>query len=126
MSVQLIERNGQPEWAVLPYADYLRLLEQAEMLEDIQDYDRVKSAVDRGEEEVIPASVVYALTEGESPIKVWREFRELTQTQLAKTTGISVPFLSQLESGKRNASTKVLVAISKALQVDMDDLIIRN
>ncbi len=123
MSVQVIERNGQPEWAILPYEDYLRLVEQAEMGEDIQDYDTVKSAVESGDEEVLPGEVVYALADGENPVKVWREYRKLTQQQLAVTTGISGPYLSQIETGKRKASTKVLVSIADALQVDVDDLI---
>jgi len=41
--IQLIERNGKPEWAVLPYKEYLLLVEQAEMLEDIRDYDTARS-----------------------------------------------------------------------------------
>ena len=123
MSVQLIERNGQPEWAIQPYEDYLRLVEQAEMLEDIQDYDRIKSAVESGDEEILPAQVVYALADGENPVKVWRGYRKLTQEQLAETARISVPYLSQLETGKRKASTKVLVAIAGGLKVDVDDLL---
>ena len=126
MSVQLIEQNGQPEWAILPYEDYLRLVEKAEMLEDIQDYDRVKSAVESGEEEVLPANVAYALADGENPVKIWREYRQLTQQGLAKIAEISVPYLSQIETGKRKASTKVLVAIAGVLQVDVDDLITKT
>ena len=30
MSVQFIEKNGRPEWAVVPYEEYQRLVEQAE------------------------------------------------------------------------------------------------
>jgi len=123
MSVQLIERNGKPEWAVLPYEDYLRLVEQAEMLEDIQDYDRAKAALDAGQEEIIPAEVVFALTEGENPVKVWREFRRLTRRELAEAAGISAPFLSQIESGKRTATTKVLAKLAQALSVTIDELI---
>ena len=126
MSVQLIERNGQPEWAILPYDEYLRLVEQAELLEDIQDYDRIKSAVESGDEEVLPGEVVDALVGGENPVKVWREYRKLTRQQLAETTKISAPYLSQLETGKRKASTKVLVAIARILRVDVDDLITKT
>jgi transcriptional regulator, XRE family len=126
MSVQLIERNGQPEWAVLPYDEYLLLVEQAEMLEDIQDYDRVKKALVSGEEELIPAGVVNALLDCENPIKVWREFRGMTQQQLADAADISTPYLSQLETGKREASIKVLTAIARILKVDVDDLIVRQ
>ncbi len=126
MSVQVIERNGKPEWAVLPYEDYLRLVEQAEMLEDIEDYDRVKAAVEQGNEEVIPAAVVYALVNSENPVKVWRHHRQMSQQQLAQAAGISVPFLSQIETGKRKPSTKVLVMLAQVLHVAMDDLILRD
>ncbi len=37
--VQLIIKEGQPEYAVVPYEMYLQLVEDAEMLEDIRDYD---------------------------------------------------------------------------------------
>jgi DNA-binding XRE family transcriptional regulator len=123
MSVQLIERNGKPEWAVLPYDDYLRLVEQAEMLQDIQDYDHAKAALEAGKEEIIPSEVVFALVDGENPIKVWREYRGLTQQKLAEAAEISVPFLSQIEGGKRKPSTKVIRAIARILNVSVDDLI---
>jgi DNA-binding XRE family transcriptional regulator len=123
MSVQVIERNGQPEWAVLPYEEYLRLVERAEMLQDIQDYDLAKSALESGEEEVISAEVVFALADGENPVKVWRAYRQLTQQQLAEAVGISVPFLSQIETGKRKASIKVMAGLAKNLSVAIDDLL---
>lgn len=123
MSIQIIERNGKPEWAVIPYETYLQLVEQVETLQDIRDYDVVKAALVRGEEELIPSEVVYALADGENPIKVWREFRGLTQLQLADAAGISVPYLSQLESGKRKGSTVVLTAIAKALMLSLDDIV---
>ena len=123
MSVQVIERNRKPEWAVLPYEVYLQLVEQADMLQDLRDYDRIKAAVESGEEETVPAEVVYALLDGENPVKVWREYRNLTQKQLAEAAGISVPYLSQIESGRRRASTRVLSAIARILQVTLDDLI---
>ncbi len=122
MSVQVIERNGKPEWAVLPYEEYLALVEQAEMLEDIRDFDQMKAAVESGEEEIVPAEVVDALLAGENPVKVWREYRKLTQTQAAEAAGISVPFLSQIETGKRKPSTKVLQSLAKVLRLTVDDL----
>ena len=123
MSVQVIERNRKPEWAVLPYEVYLQLVEQADMVQDLRDYDRIKAAVESGDEETVPAEVVYALLDGENPVKVWREYRNLTQKQLAEAAGISVPYLSQIESGRRRASTRVLSAIARILQVTLDDLI---
>ncbi len=71
MSVQIIEKNGQPEWAVLPYEEYQRLVDEAEMLQDIRDYDEVKVTLANGEEELIPSEVTSALLDGENPIIVF-------------------------------------------------------
>jgi len=57
MSVQVIEKNGQPEWAVLPYEEYQRLVAEAEMLQDIRDYDEIKAALTAGDEELIPSTL---------------------------------------------------------------------
>ena len=83
MSVQVIKKDGKPEWAVIPYQEYERLLRDAEMLQDIRAYDEAKKAVEEGEE-IVPSEVVYALLDGENPIRVWREYRGLTQRELAE------------------------------------------
>ena len=121
-TIQIIERNGKPEWAVLPYEEYLKLVEQAELLEDIRDFDEMNAAIKRGEEELIPAEVVNAILDGKSPIKVWREYRGLTQQQLADGIGISKPYLSQLETGKRTGTAEVLSAIADALNVSLEQV----
>jgi len=123
MSVQVINLNGQPEYAVLPYADYQRLLEQAEMLEDVEAYDNARADLAGGKEELIPSNVALSLIRGDNPIRVWREYRKLTQIQLAKEAGITDSFLSQIEAGKRKASVVVLSAIASALKLDVDDIL---
>jgi DNA-binding XRE family transcriptional regulator len=123
MNVQIIERDGNPEWAVIPYKEYVRLVAEAEMLQDVRDYDTILKAVAQGEEETIPAKVVYAILDGENPIRVWREYRQLTQQQLAAAAGISTPYLSQLESGKRAGKTEVLSALANALNVTLEDIV---
>jgi DNA-binding XRE family transcriptional regulator len=97
--------------------------EEAEMLEDIRDYDAIKAAIDRGEEELIPSEVVNAQLDGENPVKVWREYRGLTQQQLSEAAGISTPYLSQIETNKRAGTTEVLAAIAKALKLTLDDIV---
>lgn len=120
--IQIIERDGKPEWAVLPYEDYLQLVEQAELLEDIRDFDEISARIARGEEELIPVEVVDAILDGKKPVKVWREYRGLTQQQLSALVGISKPYLSQLETGKRTGTTDVLSAIAKALDISLDQV----
>ena len=121
MNVQIIEKDGNPEWVVLPYAEYLRLLEEAEMLEDIRDYDQANQAIEHGEE-LIPGEIAYAILDGENPIRVWREYRGLTQAQLGGAAGISVPYLSQIETNKRTRTAEVLSAIASALNLTLDDI----
>ena len=95
------------------------------MLQDIQDYDSVKTAIERGEEELVPIRIAYAMLDGENPIKVWREYRGLTQQALADMAGISKPYLSQIETNKRTGTKEVLLAIAKALKVTLDDIVIQ-
>jgi DNA-binding XRE family transcriptional regulator len=122
MSVQCIQREGQPEFAVLPYEMYLLLVEDAEMLADVRDYDAAMQAVAQ-DEELIPAEVVYAILDGGNPIRVWREHRGLSQGELAAKAGISPSYLSQLESGKWDGTMEVLSAIAFVLKVTLDDLV---
>jgi DNA-binding XRE family transcriptional regulator len=118
----VIEKDGKPEWAIVPYDVYQRLVEEAEMLQDIRAYDEAKQAIEAGEE-LIPSEVTYAILDGASPIRVWREHRGLTQQQLAEAAGISVPYLSQIESGKRKGTTEVLAALAKELGLSLDDVV---
>ena len=99
-----------------------KLLQIREEKQDIRDYDIAKAELENGEDELIPSEVVEALLDGENPIKVWREYRGLTQQQLADTAGISKPYLSQIETGKRKGTVDILSAIAKALNVSLDDL----
>ena len=92
------------------------------MLQDIHAYDEAKKAIEGGEE-LIPSEVTYAILDGANPIRVWREYRGLTQRHLAETAGISVPYLSQLESGKRKGRTEVLAAIAEGLGLSLDDIV---
>jgi hypothetical protein len=95
MKVQVIERDGHPEWAVIRYEDYLALLEKAELMEDIAAFDSAMAAVESGEE-TIPLKVVDSLLAGESPIRVWREYRNLTQVQLAEQAGVKQSYIAML------------------------------
>lgn len=122
MNVQIIEKEGKPEWAVIPYELYLQLQEELEMLEDIRDYDEAKRAIVAGEE-LVPGDVVFAILDGENPVKVWREYRGMTQQQLAEAAEISPSYLSQIESGKRTGSAEVLKAIAGSLHLTVDDLL---
>ena len=98
MKAQLLKKDGKPEFAVLPIAEYRRLLQRLEELEDIKDFRDYK----RSPAESFPAEVVNRLLDEESPVRVCREYRGLTQSQLAEKTGVTVAHISQIEGGKRD------------------------
>ena len=124
--VQIIERDGKPEYAVVPIDEYKKLLELAEDVEDVRAYDRAMGELDRGEDELIPGDVASRLLlDGEHPLKVWREFRKLTQEDLADQAGVTKSYISQIESGDKPGSVALLKRISAALDVDVDDLVQR-
>lgn len=122
MKTQIIRKDGKPEYAIIPYSDYLQLVENAEMLTDIRDYDSAKKALASGEEELIPAEVVDRLLDGDNPVRVWREFRRLTAVELANACGVTAAAISQIESGKRKPSVALLKKIAKTLKIDLDTL----
>ena len=120
MKAQIIEKDSEPEWAVVPYAEYLRLVEAREMLDDINAYDEAMAA---DEEETLPHEMVRRLVEGEPPVRVWREHRGMTQRELAERIGIQKAYLSQIESGRRMGSVKVLANLAETLEVAIEDLL---
>jgi predicted transcriptional regulator len=120
ISAKFIEKRGKPTHAVIPIETYRRLLDELDELVALRAYDRYKANPPK---ETIPASIVYALADGESPVRVWRKHRRLTQAQLAQRCRIAVPYLSQIETGKRQASSVVLKKLASALAVTVDDLI---
>ena len=122
MSVQIIEKDGAPEWAVVPYGEYEQLIRAAEALDDIRAYDEAKGWIAEGEE-LIPSEVTFALLDGGNPIRIWRRHRKLTLQALADSAGISKPYLSQLESGSRSGSTGVLRRLADSLDVTLNDLV---
>lgn len=121
--VQIIERDGNPEWAVIPYKEYLRFVTETKMLQDVRDYDAILESIEQGEEETILSEVVYAILDGANPIRVWREHRGLPQGQLSEAARISKPYLSQIESGKRTGTMEVLSMIANALNLMLDDIV---
>ena len=115
----ILEHDGKPAYVVVRYEVWRDLLEQAEDAEAVRAYDRAKAQRDQ---ETVPIVVADALLAGGRPIRVWREYRRMTQEQLAQAAGVRRAYIAQLESGKRRGSTRVIGDIARALDVDIEDL----
>ncbi|MEN8179689.1 MAG: helix-turn-helix transcriptional regulator [Pseudomonadota bacterium] len=121
---QIIERDGKPEYAVVPYDDYIQLLEVSENFADAVAYDKAMQELDRGEDELIPVEIAHRLlSDKEHPLKIWREYRGLTQEALADQADTTKSYISQIEAGKKPGSVAVLKRLAAALNVDIDDLV---
>ena len=123
MSVQIITSPTGERLVVMPEAEYEALVEAAEDAADIAAFEDFKKRLAAGEEELIPSEMVMRMVAGESPVRVWREHRGLTMAALAERAGIARPYLSQIETGKRDGTAQTMKKLALALDVTVDDLI---
>lgn len=121
--VQVLEANGEPAFAVLPYDEYAALRELAEDAADCAALARFAKRYARGEEVTVPVEAIDRIMAGTSPLRVWREQRGMTAAQLAAAVAITPAHVSKLESGKGEPSVALLRRLSKALDVDMELLL---
>ena len=73
--------------------------------------------------DAISTAVLSALDQVGPRLRRIRSQRRLTLTDAAKTTGISKSTLSRLETGQRRATLELLLALSQAYRVPLDDLV---
>jgi len=116
---QIIKTSTGEELVVIPKADYEALLRAAEeALEDAADvaiYDERKAELKK--EKALPADVTMDILRGSSRLKALRNWRKLTQAELADAIGVSQGFLSDLESNRRKPSARTSTMLSQALDV---------
>ena len=101
------------------------LEKQVAFLEDALENNWARDAIEQHDpnEEVFPAALLNALLADENPIKVYRKYRGFSQSVLAELSGTSTAYISQIETGHRKVGTTLLEAISKALSVDMEQIV---
>ena len=93
-AVQIIKQDDKPMFAVIPYEQYLTLIQSAD--EDVY----------------LPNEVVgLQIEKGLSLIAAWRHYKSLSQLQLADLMGISQPAIAQIE---KEGCTPQLATLEKA------------
>lgn len=117
--MQMIKTPAGETLVVLPLAEYEALVDQA----DIAAADRVRADIAAKRDELVPAEFANRLIAGENPIRVYRALRGLSARELAEKAEISAPYLSEIESGKKDGSLSAMRRIADALKVDLDDLV---
>jgi len=117
---QLIPPSGKPEYVVLPFDEFKKIISIVEALEDIKAIKKYRE----DKRAPIPHDKLRRIAKGESPVKVFREHHELSQSDLAREVGVSRQYICQLESKERKGSASVLKKIAVILDVDLEDLIL--
>lgn len=97
------------------------LTERVDDLEDALDAQAARAVADPADD--LPAELVARLIAGESPVRIWREQRGLSLTELAKRAELPQGYLSEIEHRKKPGSVRAMRAIARALAVDLDDLV---
>jgi DNA-binding XRE family transcriptional regulator len=114
MSRQIITQAGKPAFVVIPIEEWRRI---EAILEERLDAAAVRS-FRSNPTETFPDSVVAAILAGTPPLKALREYRGMTQAQLAESAGTNAVYLSQIERGTRLAGRKLRLKLGKALRVE--------
>jgi transcriptional regulator with XRE-family HTH domain len=76
-----------------------------------------------GDEELVPKEIVDRILNGENKVRVWRSYRGLTSRDLASAAGLSAPFISEIETGKKDGSVSAMKKIALVLGVCLDDIV---
>lgn len=119
--IQYLMQDDKPVAVQIPIDLWERMRALAEEAEDVADLARF----DREDDGLrIPLAVVQATAlGGATPLRAWREHRGLTVQALADAAGLSKPYVSQIESGKRAGTAATLKKLATALGVPVAALL---
>ncbi len=120
---EIITSPSGDRLAVIPLAEYERLLAAVEDATDARLIDDVTRRLASGEDEMLPAEMVERMIAGESKVRLWREHRGLTGKALAAKAGMGAAYLSQIETGDRQGPVALMRKLADALGVTIDDLV---
>ena len=121
MRIETITRKGK-EFAVIPVAALQKLMEDAKMLADVKAYDAAKARLDDGSDELIPLEITERRLRGEPALRIWREYRKLTQEQLAKKSKVSRALVAAIETKRKSGSVRTWKRLGAVLDVSWEQL----
>ena len=125
MTVQF-KKTGKGEVAILPRKEYEALVAKANEADEDAGTARLVARARKEIAEgatVVPLDVVNRIADGENPVRVIREWRDITQLHLAHKTDIGLGYISDLENGRRKGTVAALKEIARVLEVPLDLLV---
>jgi hypothetical protein len=117
------KKTDKGEVAILPRKEYEALAAKAAEADEDMGTARL---VARARKEIaagtplIPKKIVDRIANGENPLRVLREWRDVTQIYVTHKTDIGQGYLSDLETGRRKGTTAALKKIARVLDVPLD------
>jgi DNA-binding transcriptional regulator YiaG len=120
------QKTARGEFAILPRKEYEALAAKAAEADEDAGTARI---VARARKEIgadallLPKDVVDRLAKGEHPVRVLREWRDVSQMYLSSETGLSQGYVSDVETGRRNGTAAALRLIADVLKVPLDLLV---
>lgn len=104
--VTIIKQHGKPAFAVIPWDTYQALTKAVPAEADVY----------------FPNEVVKANVRGDSLIKAWREYKNMTQEELAEKAGIKQPALARMEKPDAAPRRSSLLKLATALEITVEQL----
>lgn len=107
--------------------DWLRLLAELEDVEDraaVRERRELEASVGTASarRNYLSAAETRRLLDGENPVKLWREKRNLSQRALAAKARLGNSYLAEIETGRKPGSRAALRKLAAALEVRPEDL----
>ena len=96
---QIIEQEGKPAFAVIPWDEYLSLTGQTDL--------------PTTPHEVVSLMIDYDI----SPMKAWRKYLKMTQQELAEKMEVSQANINKLERKNNSPKKSTRIAYAKALGI---------
>ncbi|MEZ5790813.1 MAG: helix-turn-helix transcriptional regulator [Nitratireductor sp.] len=103
----------------IPKADYEALVSAKEELEDILAFDRAMAEGGDG----LPHDLMLRLINGESALKVFREWRGFSQSALSRASRVHRVQIADIEAGRANGSVQTWKQLAEALDVGIEELV---
>jgi DNA-binding XRE family transcriptional regulator len=88
-----------------------------EMLADVKAYDAAKARLEDGKDELVPLEITECRLRGEAALRIWREYRKLTQERLAKKARVSRALIAAIETKRKTGSVSTWKKLGDALGV---------
>lgn len=115
----VLTRDGKPTHVVVPFERWEAIVSA---LEDAEDVRLAREALADPKNESLPWELARALAGGANRVRTWREFRGLSQEELAERAGLDQPTVARSEAGD-DGDAGARERLAQALDCAVEDLV---